>query len=74
MPFGERIRGLGVVFWAIEVQRLLTGCFQFGSLRGRAHAKAILELVRDNGKENRNYYRDYIWIMEKKMESTIGII
>ena len=50
MSFGERVRGLGVVFWVIEVQRLLTGCFQFGSLRGRAHSKAILDLFKDTGK------------------------
>ena len=41
----------------------------------------ILGVIRDNGKENGNYYniggyRGYIGIMEKKMETTIilGVI
>ena len=29
----------------------------------------ILGLYRDNGKENGNYYRGYIGIMENKMET-----
>ena len=28
----------------------------------------------DNGKENGIYYRDYIGVMEKNMETTIGIL